>query len=106
VDLVHRLGELDVPIWIGCSWISVAETGWRSVRRCPEWTKFTILYRADPPRIGFQWSRRTRCLRWWRLAGPVVELDGKIIDGDSFELALMGTHDVRVGFPEAGQFKN
>jgi cyclic beta-1,2-glucan synthetase len=83
---------------------------WLAIRPAvpPEWTKFSILYRAgsatyrisveqvemQPPLVG-------------ALAGPVLEVDGKVIDGDSFELALDGrTHDVRVRIPpRAGQFK-
>jgi len=74
----------------------------------PEWTKFTILYRAGSAtyrilveQTGMQPSLADA------LVGPVVELDGKVIDGDSFELASDGrTHDVHVRIPpRPGQFK-
>jgi len=74
----------------------------------PEWTKFTILYRAGSAtyRISVEQSDMLPSLVD-ALAGPILELDGKVVDGDSFELALDGrTHDVRVSIPpRAGQFK-
>jgi cyclic beta-1,2-glucan synthetase len=74
----------------------------------PEWTNFTILYRAGSAtyRISVEQAEMLPSLVG-ALAGPVVELDGKVIDGDSFELALDGrTHDVRVRIPpKTGQFK-
>jgi len=74
----------------------------------PEWTKFTILYRAGSAtyRISVEQAEMLPSLVG-ALAEPVVEVDGKRIDGDSFELALDGrTHDVRVRIPpRPGQFK-
>ncbi|HSP70249.1 MAG TPA: glucoamylase family protein [Bryobacteraceae bacterium] len=74
----------------------------------PDWTQFTILYRAGSTtyRILVEQVEALPSLVG-ALLEPVVEVDGKVIEGDSFELAVDGgTHEVHVRIPpRTGQFK-
>jgi cyclic beta-1,2-glucan synthetase len=67
----------------------------------PEWPGFTMIYRAGSAtyRITVEQAQDLPSLAD-ALAEPVVELDGKVLEGDSFELALDGRiHQVKIRMP-------
>jgi cellobiose phosphorylase len=73
-----------------------------------EWTHFTILYRAGSAtfRIEVEQVPASNSLVAAMLE-PILSVDGKVVEGDSFELVLDGRiHEVRVRIPpRSGQFK-